>query len=94
MVAHKEKYLRGRSRDELDELFRSGAARVGVEELTSYPTEVQGLAALVAQAEPGDVVGLMCHEDREGVYAWLADHGFAVDSPETLRDKVRRATTG
>jgi cyanophycin synthetase len=91
VVAHKEKYLRGRSRVELDELFRAGAARVGVEELTSYPTEVEGLAALVDQAAPGDVVGLMCHEDRQGVYDWLAAQGFTIDTPETLRDKVRRA---
>ena len=91
VVAHKAKYLRGRTTEELDALFRSGAARVGVDELTSYPTEVDGLAALVEQAAPGDVVGLMCHEDRQGVYDWLAAQGFTVDSPETLRDKVRAA---
>jgi cyanophycin synthetase len=91
VVAHKAGYLRGRTTEELDEVFRQGAARVGVEELASYPTEVAGLEALVEQAEPGDVVALMCHEDRQGVYAWLADHGFTADSPETLRDKVRAA---
>jgi cyanophycin synthetase len=92
VIGHKQRYLRGRTTDELDVLFRAGAARVGVEDLTSYPTEVEALEALVKQAEPGDVVGLMCHADREGVYAWLADHGFTVDSPETLRDKVRKAS--
>ena len=91
VVGHKQRYLRGRTTDELDELFRAGAARVGVEDLTSYPTELEALEALVKQAEPGDVVGLMCHADREGVYQWLADHGFTVDSPETLREKVRAA---
>ena len=91
VIAHKAGYLRGRTTDELDELFREGAARVGVEDLPSYPTEVAGLAALVEQAHPGDVVGLMCHEDRQGVYDWLADNGFTVDSPETLREKVRAA---
>jgi cyanophycin synthetase len=91
VVAHKEKYLRGRTREELDELFRAGAARVGVDDVPSYPTEVEGLEALVKQAEPGDVVALMCHEDREGVYDWLAGHGFTADTPETLRDKVRAA---
>ena len=90
-IAHKARYLRGRSTDELDELFRRGAARVGVEELPSYPTEVAGLAALVDQAKPGDVVGLMCHEDRQGVYDWLAGAGFSGDTPETLRDKVKAA---
>jgi cyanophycin synthetase len=91
VVAHKAGYLRGRTTEDLDEVFRQGAARVGVADLASYPTEVAGLEALVEQAEPGDVVALMCHEDRQGVYAWLADHGFRTDTPETLRDKVRAA---
>ncbi len=91
VVAHKAGYLRGRTTRELDAVFRQGASRVGVEELASYPTEVAGLEALVEQAEPGDVVALMCHEDRQGVYDWLAAHGFTADSPETLREKVRAA---
>ena len=91
VIAHKEKYLRGRSNDELDELFRRGAARVGVEDLPAYPTEIAGLQALVDQARPGDVVGLMCHEDRAGVYDWLATAGFTPDTPETLRQKVKTA---
>jgi cyanophycin synthetase len=33
----------------------------------------------------------MCHEDRQGVYDWLAASGFTADTPETLRDKVRAA---
>jgi len=90
-VAHKAGYLRGRTTEELDELFRRGAARVGVEDVPSYPTEVAGLEALVDQAKPGDVVALMCHEDRQGVYDWLAAHGFGGDSAETLRAKVRAA---
>jgi cyanophycin synthetase len=94
VVAHKDRYLRGRTKDELDELFRAGAERVGVTELASYPTEVSGLEALVSQARPGDVVGLMCHEDRQGVYDWLAANGGTVDEPETLRKKVRAAQDG
>ena len=91
LVAHKARYLRGRSTDELDALFREGAARVGVTDLPSLPTEVSGLEALVAQARPGDVVGLMCHEDRQGVYDWLSGQGFTVDDPDTLRLKVKAA---
>jgi cyanophycin synthetase len=33
----------------------------------------------------------MCHEDRQGVYDWLADQGFMSDTPETLRAKVKAA---
>lgn len=92
VIAHKERYLRGRTTDELDELFRAGAARVGVPDVPSYPNEVSALEALVEQAGPGDVVALMCHEDRQGVYDWLAAHDFPADTPETMRDKVRAAS--
>jgi len=91
-IAHKARYLRGRTVEELDALMRAGAARVGVTDLASYPTEVEGLAALVEQAQPGDVVALMCHAERQGVYDWLADHGGTSDSPETLAAKVRAAS--
>ncbi|HEX5561019.1 MAG TPA: Mur ligase family protein [Nocardioidaceae bacterium] len=88
VVAHKAKYLRGRTVEELDDLFAAGAARVGVDRPPSYPTEVAALAELVERAEPGDVVALMCHEDRQGVYDWLAAQGFSADTPQTLRAKV------
>ena len=90
-IAHKQHYLRGRDVAQLDALMRAGAARVGVSDIASYPTEVAGLAALVEQAAPGDVVGLMCHAEREAVYAWLGEHGATPDSPGTLRAKVRAA---
>jgi len=93
VVAHKQGYLRGRTTDELDALFRAGAARVGVEDVPSYPTEVEGLAALVGLAAPGDVVGLMCHEDRQGVYDWIFARGGTSDDPDTLRAKVRTASS-
>ncbi len=92
-ICHKEHYLRGRTVEELDALLRAGVERVGVHDAVSYATEVEGLAALVAQANPGDVVGLMCHAQREAVYAWIADRGGAPDTPETLSDKVRAATS-
>lgn len=91
VVAHKDRYLRGRTRSELEELMRAGAARVGVTDVPAYPTEVDGLAALVAEAMPDDVVGLMCHFDRQGVYDWIAEHGGSADTPETLAEKVRVA---
>ena len=42
------------------------------------------LSALVGQALPGDVVGLMCHAERQEVYDWIAEHGGTPDTPETL----------
>ncbi len=90
-IGHKEKYLRGRTLEELDGLLRTGAERVGVTDIETYPTELASLQALVEQAEPGDVVGLMCHAERQAVYDWLAENGATPDTPEQLRDKVRRA---
>ena len=60
-------------------------------DVPAYDTEVECLAALVAQARPGDVVGLMCHAEREEAYDWIAAHGGTPDGPEVLRDKVRAA---
>jgi cyanophycin synthetase len=91
VIVHKQKYLRGRTTEEMEDLFRRGAARVGVTDLPSYDDEVSGLAALVELATDGDVVGLMCHADRDGVYDWLTGHGFSADTPATLREKVRAA---
>ena len=71
-IGHKKRYLRGRTTEELEALMRAGAERVGVTDVPAYDTEVDCLAALVDQAKPGDVVGLMCHAEREEAYDWIA----------------------
>jgi cyanophycin synthetase len=90
-IGHKLRYLRGRTTEELETLMRAGAERVGVTDVPAYDTEVECLAALVSQAATGDVVGLMCHAERQEVYDWIADRGGTPDSPETLAEKVRAA---
>jgi cyanophycin synthetase len=90
-IGHKERYLRGRTVEELDSLMRAGAERVGVTGVPAYPTEVACLSALVGQALPGDVVGLMCHAERQEAYDWIAEHGGTPDSPEALARKVKAA---
>ncbi len=90
-IGHKKQYLRGRTTDELEALMRAGAERVGVTDMPAYDTEVDCLAALVDRAKPGDVVGLMCHAERQEAYDWIAEHGGTPDGPETLRDKVKAA---
>lgn len=90
-IGHKAHYLRGRTMDEIDILLRAGAARVGVTDIDTYPTEVECLAALVERARPGDVVGLMCHAEREQAYDWIAAHRGTADTPEVLSAKVRAA---
>jgi cyanophycin synthetase len=64
---------------------------VGVTDVPAYPTEVACLAALVGRANPGDVVGLMCHAERAAVYAWISEHAGTADTPEVLGAKVRAA---
>jgi cyanophycin synthetase len=91
-IGHKERYLRGRSLEDLERLLREGAERVGVPDVPAYPTEVACLAALVDRAGPGDVVGLMCHAERQEVYDWIAEHGGTADGPEDLGRKVRAVT--
>jgi cyanophycin synthetase len=91
VIVHKQKYLRGRDLAAFTELYRAGAAEVGVSDVAAYGSELEGLAALVRQARPGDVVALMCHQDRPDVDAWLRKRGATVDPPAVLRDKVLRA---
>ncbi|MGZ8745040.1 MAG: glutamate ligase domain-containing protein, partial [Nocardioides sp.] len=91
VIGHKQKYLRGRTMEELEEVLGAGAARVGMTDLASYSTELESLQALVEVAEAGDVVGLMCHAEREEVYDWLEAQGATPDTPEQLRTKVTRA---
>jgi cyanophycin synthetase len=91
VIVHKDSYLRGRAPADMDALYRAGAAAVGVHDLPSYASELEGLQALLAEAEPGDVVALMCHQDRVEVDAWLRGQGASVDDAETVRAKVLAA---
>jgi cyanophycin synthetase len=90
-IGHKEHYLRGRTLEELDGLLRAGLERVGMTDVETYGTELESLQALLRQAEPGDVIGLMCHAERQECYDWIAAQGGTPDSPETLAEKVRAA---
>jgi len=92
MIGHKQQYLRGRTIEELESLLGAGAERVGMTDLPAYPTELESLEALVAVAEPGDVVGLMCHAQRQEVYDWLDAQRATADTPDQLRTKVYRAS--
>ena len=90
LIGHKERYLRGRTTTEMAQLFRAGAAMVGVPTLDEEPTELDGLRTLVERSVPGDVVAVMCHAQRAEIYDWLATAGAVVDSAESIRTKVLR----
>jgi cyanophycin synthetase len=87
-VVHKASYLRGRETADLEAQLLIGLARVGVAEIDSYPTEIEGLQALVSRADAGDVLAVMVHADRVGLDAWLTGHGATIDSPRDIRRKV------
>ena len=91
VIGHKTKYLRGRDPKEIDEVFRRGTSSVGVDDVESYPTELDAVAALLDQAHPHDVVAVMCLQDRERLDGYLRDRGATVDTPDDLRAKVERA---
>jgi cyanophycin synthetase len=87
-AVHKASYLRGRQMAELEAQLRIGLGRVGVAEIDSYPSELDGLQALVATAGAGDVLAVMVHADRVRLEQWLAGAGATVDSARDIRKKV------
>jgi len=87
-VVHKASYLRGRDAADLETQLRIGLARVGVAENDSYPGELEGLQALVAMANEGDVLAVMVHADRLLLDHWLTDSGATVDSARDIRRKA------
>ena len=79
-------YLRGRTAASMIGELRAGIAAAGrsVDDVPVYPTETAALRAeLGAGSRPGDgsrpdaprVIVLMCHEEREGVFALLDELG-------------------
>jgi cyanophycin synthetase len=88
VLAHKPKYRRGRSIEDIDEHLRIGLARVGIGEVESFDTELEGLVAMVPTLADGDVLAFMCHDSQPAVQGWLADRGATVDDPRTIRRKV------
>ncbi|MGN6636140.1 MAG: tetratricopeptide repeat protein [Oryzihumus sp.] len=87
-AVHKEHYLRGRTMEDLETQLRIGLSRVGVAEIDSHSTELDGLKALVARASDGDVVAVMCHSDRVLLDAWLTEEGATPDDAAAIRRKV------
>ena len=88
VIAHKPKYLRGRTIEDVDTLLRTGLARAGVVEVESYGHEMDGLLALVPTLSDGDVVAFMCHDQQERLRRWLAAEGAAPDDAKAIRRKV------
>ena len=90
-IGHKEKYLRGRTVEDIDAHLVAGLGRVGMVAVGSFGTELESVLALAERARDGDVIALMCHAERARMYAWVADVGGSPDSPQTVRAKVLAA---
>ncbi len=91
VLAHKDRYLRGRTTDDIERQLRIGLARAGVADTGSHPTELAGLRACLEVASDGDVVAVMCHAERDEIAGWLADHHATPDDAAAIRRKVVRA---
>ncbi|MGZ4591894.1 MAG: Mur ligase, partial [Actinomycetes bacterium] len=61
---------------------------VGVFDVPDHPTELAALQALVDEAGPCDVLGVMCHAERADLDRWLREQGATVDGPDEIRNKV------
>jgi cyanophycin synthetase len=82
-------YLRGRTRESVLGEVRAGAVEGGwTGEIPVYGSEPEALGAELDRTEASDqpeLIVLLCHEDREGVYRLIAERGLrAVDDPAEL----------
>ena len=82
-------YLRGRTRESVLGEIRGGAAEGGwTGEIPLYvdePTAVSGELDRTEGSSKPEVIVLLCHEDREGVYDVLAERGLEpVNDPREL----------
>ncbi len=92
VIAEKLHYLRGRDREEMNELFREALAEGGIDRtrVDVHSTELTALQALVARAQPGDVVAVMAHAERAEIFAWLEAAGARPVGPDELRALLDR----
>ena len=87
-IAHKDHYLRGRSKEELEGLLREGLWRAGARPTASWPDELNALQGLLGASRDGDVIALMTHEDWSLLHRWLLEHGATADGADVIRRKV------
>ncbi len=86
VIAVKSDYLRGRAPEEMIALLRSGAGDV-----PAYDDEVTALRSALLGRKDGDVVALMCHQDRLACEQVLQDAGGVRMDPTAVRARVLAA---
>lgn len=81
-IAEKRHYLRGRTAEEMNALFRAGVAETGRRgKVPAFHDAVAALEALVERSRRRDVVAVMTHSERVEVFAWLDERGFTPAVP-------------
>ncbi|MGH2401736.1 MAG: glutamate ligase domain-containing protein, partial [Candidatus Limnocylindria bacterium] len=89
VIAEKVHYLRGRDREEMNELLRQGARDGGHGDgIEAFPNEMDAFQALIGRAKRGDVCAVMAHVERAELFDWLASEGFTPVGPDRLRVAV------
>jgi cyanophycin synthetase len=75
LIAEKPHYLRGRDREEMNDLLRRGAREGGKDpaHIEALPSERSALEAMVERSAPGDVVTIMAHAERPELFGWLEE---------------------
>jgi cyanophycin synthetase len=91
IAVRSERYLRGRSLEEVQQLFDEGAGLVGRPPFETRDGEVAALAALLSRSQPGDVVAFMCHGERTEALDWLEGHAARPLAPDALRLRADQA---
>ena len=86
-------YLRGRTREDIDERLREGAREAGVDDVPVYDDELTALRSMLARSGRGDVIGVTALGMRPEIFAWLAAQGAERLTPVDVRRLVRQART-
>lgn len=87
-IAHKGKYLRGRSTEDLEQRFVEGLASVGVLATGTSPTEVDGVREIWSTMVGGDVCAVMSHAERHATIDYLNGLGAREDAAGEIRRKA------
>ena len=86
-------YLRGRSRESVIGELRAGATSAHWRaDIPVYETETEALRGELGRPDAvnGEVIVLLCHEDRQGVFALLAEQRFSpIDATAELARLIR-----
>ncbi|MEA2581033.1 MAG: cyanophycin synthetase [Actinomycetota bacterium] len=89
-IAGLDRYLRGRTGQDVIDRLREGAAQAGVIDVPAYPDELEALRSMLTSARPHDVVGITALAKRAEIFEWLDASGASRMTPATVRRLVRR----